>query len=80
MWSVVPEDWVCPGVAVVVQRVLRQVKNGSLIVLHDGYSGGSEVAETADRLIERLLQQQYQFVTIDRLWRERGWYDGIISN
>lgn len=33
MWSVVPEDWVHPGVNVVVNRVIKQVKNGSLIVL-----------------------------------------------
>ena len=34
MWSVVPEDWVLPGVNVVVNRVMKQVKNGSLIVTH----------------------------------------------
>ncbi|MBK1988145.1 polysaccharide deacetylase family protein [Sphaerospermopsis aphanizomenoides BCCUSP55] len=68
MWSVVPEDWVRPGVSVVVQRVLRQVKGGSLIVLHDGFFGGQDVAETMQILIPQLLQQGYEFVTVDRLW------------
>ena len=68
MWSVVPEDWVLPGVNVVVNRVMKQVKNGSLIVLHDGYSGGKDVAETINILIPKLLQQGYEFVTIDSLW------------
>jgi len=45
MWSVVPEDWVRPGVSVVVQRVLQQVQNGSLIVLHDGACGGQDVQQ-----------------------------------
>jgi peptidoglycan/xylan/chitin deacetylase (PgdA/CDA1 family) len=70
MWSVVPEDWERPGVSVVVQRVLRQVQNGSLIVLHDGYCGGQDVAETTARLIPQLLQQGYHFVTIDQLWQQ----------
>lgn len=68
MWSVVPEDWVRPGVTTVVQRVLQQVRNGSVIVLHDGYHGGADVAETADQLISALLKQGYHFVTVDQLW------------
>lgn len=70
MWSVVPEDWERPGVDVVVHRVLRQVQNGSLIVLHDGYYGGQDVAETTAQLIPQLLQQGYHFVTIDQLWQQ----------
>ncbi|MBE9179448.1 polysaccharide deacetylase family protein [Oculatella sp. LEGE 06141] len=71
MWSVVPEDWLRPGVAVTVQRVLAQTQNGSLIVLHDGYYGGQDVAAIADQLIPRLLQQGYQFVTVDQLWQQK---------
>ena len=67
MWSVVPEDWERPGVYVVMQRVLQQVQNGSLIVLHDGYCGGQDVAQTTAQLIPQLLQQDYHFVTIDQL-------------
>lgn len=68
MWSVVPEDWVRPGIEVVRQRVLNQTQNGSLIVLHDGYSGGEDVAATIDRLIPELLARGHQFVTVDQLW------------
>jgi peptidoglycan/xylan/chitin deacetylase (PgdA/CDA1 family) len=69
MWSVVPEDWVRPGVSVVVQRVIQQVRPGSLIVLHDGYFGGEDVAATAAELIPRLLDQGYQFVSVNQLWQ-----------
>jgi peptidoglycan/xylan/chitin deacetylase (PgdA/CDA1 family) len=68
-WSVVPEDWVSPGVITVVQRVLKQVQNGSIIVLHDGFYGGQDVAATAQILIPQLLEQGYNFVTIDTLWK-----------
>lgn len=68
MWSVVPEDWVRPGIDKVNQRVLKQVKNGAIIVLHDGYFGGQDVAKTVDILIPKLLERGYKFVTISELW------------
>jgi peptidoglycan/xylan/chitin deacetylase (PgdA/CDA1 family) len=67
MWSVVVEDWWRPGVSVVVDRILRQVQNGSHIVLHDGWHGGEDVAAIAEELIPQLLRAGYDFVTIDRL-------------
>jgi peptidoglycan/xylan/chitin deacetylase (PgdA/CDA1 family) len=70
MWSVVPEDWVRPGISVVSQRIIRQVHNGSLIVLHDGYYGGQDVAQTTAEIIPKLIEQGYHFVTIDRLWEK----------
>ena len=69
MWSVVPEDWVRPGIPKVVERVMKDLRNGSLIVLHDGYYGGQDVAETAQIIIPKLLEQGYSFVTIDTLWK-----------
>lgn len=71
MWSVVPEDWVRPGVATVVQRVLDQVQNGSVIVLHDGYCGGEDVTDTVAELVPRLLDRGFQFVTVDQLWQQQ---------
>lgn len=69
MWSVVPEDWVRPGVSVVVQRLRQQVQPGSLIVLHDGYCGGEDVAATAAEVIPWLLEQGYEFVSVDQFWQ-----------
>lgn len=71
MWSVVPEDWVRPGVKVVVQRVLEQVQNGSTIVLHDGACGGQDVAEITQILLPQLLQRGYKFVNVDKFWHSR---------
>ncbi len=68
MWSIIPEDWARPGSSIVVQRVLNQVQNGSIIVLHDGAGGGEDVAETVDRLVPELLQKGYHFSTIDQVW------------
>lgn len=69
-WSVVPEDWVEPGVEVVVNRILQQIDNGSIIVLHEGIWGGAAVAKICDRLLPLVLKQGYRFVTIDELWQK----------
>lgn len=70
MWSVVPEDWVRPGIPVVVNRVMQQVGNGSIIVLHDGYCGGEDVAQSAAIIIPMLLNRGYKFLTIDQIWQQ----------
>lgn len=69
MWSVVPEDWVRPGIAIAARRVEQQTQNGSLIVLHDGYHGGADAAATVRQIVPTLLNRGYQFVTIDQLWQ-----------
>jgi peptidoglycan/xylan/chitin deacetylase (PgdA/CDA1 family) len=71
MWSVVPEDWVRPGISKVVRRVIQQTRNGSVIVLHDGNYGGDDVAETTRHLIPWLLENNYRFATVDHLWQSR---------
>lgn len=62
MWSVVPEDWLIPPVSVVVERVLAQVRPGSLIVLHDGVQGGAQVVEVTRQLIPTLKKRGFEFV------------------
>ncbi|MGB3510665.1 MAG: polysaccharide deacetylase family protein [Microcoleaceae cyanobacterium] len=68
MWSVVPEDWVRPGISVVVNRVIQQTHNGSIIVLHDGYYGGQDVAKTVAEIIPILLNKDYQFISVEQMW------------
>jgi peptidoglycan/xylan/chitin deacetylase (PgdA/CDA1 family) len=72
MWSAVPEDWVSPGIEVVQRRVRQQTQNGAIIVLHDGPSGGADVAANTAACLPDLLAQGYEFVTIDQLWRARA--------
>jgi peptidoglycan/xylan/chitin deacetylase (PgdA/CDA1 family) len=67
MWSVVPEDWVKPGVSLVKNRVLQQTRNGSIIVLHDGYHGGEDVAASVAEILPKLIEKGYKFITIDAL-------------
>ncbi|MCL2933153.1 MAG: polysaccharide deacetylase family protein [Trichodesmium sp. MAG_R03] len=71
MWTVVPVDWVRPGISVVVNRVVQQTSNGSIIVLHDGCDGGQDVAQSVAEIIPILLEKNYQFITIDKMWSRK---------
>lgn len=71
-WSVMSRDWTNPGVEVIVDRTVKKVKNGSIILLHDGDGIASKASriqsvEATRRIIQALMAQGYQFVTVDEI-------------
>lgn len=71
-WSIMSRDWTNPGVEVIVDRTLAKVKNGSIILLHDGDGISSKASriqsvEATRRIIQTLSAQGYQFVTVDEI-------------
>lgn len=44
IWNVDPQDWSRPGTMTIVQRVLSQVRPGSIILMHDGPAARQETA------------------------------------
>jgi len=71
-WSVMSRDWTNPGVDVIVERTVKRVKNGSIILLHDGDGITSQASriqsvEAARRIIQILSEQGYTFVTVDEI-------------
>jgi len=82
MWSVpLPKDWEQPAPQVVADRVVPYVRDGSIIVLHDGNRGivcapARPPSATCDRhveieatrlIVERLRREGYRFVTVPEL-------------
>ena len=63
-WTVDPRDWDVKNTDVIVKRVLNDVKDGSIILLHDVYDTS---VEAAFQIIDELKAQGYTFVTVDRL-------------
>jgi peptidoglycan/xylan/chitin deacetylase (PgdA/CDA1 family) len=65
-------DWVSPGVDAIVDRTVSKVKNGSVILLHDGdgvaqLASRAQTVEAARRIIPALIAQGYTFVTVDEI-------------
>ena len=68
-WSVDPRDWESRNKDAIVSSVLEQVKNGSIILLHDIYPSS---VEAALEIIDRLHAEDYRFVTVEELLRLSG--------
>jgi peptidoglycan/xylan/chitin deacetylase (PgdA/CDA1 family) len=83
MWSVpLPNDWEQPGDRTITRRVVPKVRDGSIIVLHDGNRGrlcsprgpfkahecdrSQEIAATRE-IVDALHARGFRFVTIPQL-------------
>ena len=67
-WSVDPRDWATHDTAAVERSVLKNVKDGDIVLLHD--MSASSVQAALD-IIDVLLEQEYEIVTVSRLARLR---------
>ncbi|WP_371361668.1 Peptidoglycan-N-acetylglucosamine deacetylase [Sporomusa rhizae] len=66
LWSIDPRDWSCPPKEQVVKRVLKDVKPGSIVLLHDGQYP-LPTPEALATIIDNLREQGYTFVTVSEL-------------
>jgi len=64
VWTVDSRDWTRPGTTAIVQRVLKNVHSGSVILMHDG--GGNRVQTVAALpiILKSLKAQGYGFRTV----------------
>jgi peptidoglycan/xylan/chitin deacetylase (PgdA/CDA1 family) len=72
MWNVTGYDWNAPPAAVIEKKVVRQMRGGDVVLLHDGghRAMGADRAQTVmatDNLIRRCKDQGYEFVTVEEM-------------
>jgi peptidoglycan/xylan/chitin deacetylase (PgdA/CDA1 family) len=72
LWNADPRDWALPGVDVIVDRILSQVRNGTIILLHDGGGNRSQTVAALPMIITALEQRGYRFVTVQQLVDDLG--------
>lgn len=53
------------------ERIINQVKDGTIILLHD-FAGNHYTVEALDIIIPKLKEQGYEFVTLERLFMENN--------
>ena len=66
-WDVDPSDWSRPGAAVIARRVLRAVRPGSIVIMHDGGGDRSETVQALGTIVPVLLGRGYHLVTVPQL-------------
>jgi peptidoglycan/xylan/chitin deacetylase (PgdA/CDA1 family) len=60
-WTVDPKDYLKPSAKTIITRVMKSVKPGGIILLHDG-GDPHHTLEALDALIKKLKAQGYTFV------------------
>jgi peptidoglycan-N-acetylglucosamine deacetylase len=76
MWNVTGYDWNAPPAAVIEQKIIRQIRGGDVILLHDGGhrqmgADRSQTVVATDLLLARFKADGYEMVTIPQMMGER---------
>ncbi|WP_227764350.1 polysaccharide deacetylase family protein [Zhaonella formicivorans] len=61
LWSVDPKDWRNPGAAAITARILKDVKPGDIIVMHENRK---QTLEALPQIIEGIRSMGYDFGTV----------------
>jgi peptidoglycan/xylan/chitin deacetylase (PgdA/CDA1 family) len=74
VWDVDPSDYARPGTAAIVARVLAGVRNGSIVLMHDGGGPRGQTLAALPRIIDALRARGYRFLTVPELLGYRSLY------
>ncbi|WP_253298091.1 polysaccharide deacetylase family protein [Paenibacillus sp. MSJ-34] len=66
-WHQDTKDWRSPGVNQIVNKVLRNARNGDIILFHDHVEGKSNTVEALKIILPALKKRGYSFVTVSEL-------------
>ena len=67
MWSVDTRDWAHTPIGDICKNVMDNVKDGSIILMHDFIGKNSPTPAVLRRIIPMLQESGYEFVTVSRL-------------
>lgn len=65
--SIDPLDWQAPKPQVILNRILSNLSNGNVVLLHDGGGDRNSTLAILPQLIKELKQKGYAFVTVNQL-------------
>lgn len=69
LWSYHQEtkDYALPGAQVIADHIIRNARNGDIVLLHDGGGDRSQTILALKSILPALKQQGFQFVTVSEL-------------
>jgi len=66
-WHQDTRDWDKPGVRKIVDKVIRNARNGDIVLFHDHVQGKSQTIEALGIILPELRARGYRFVTVSEL-------------
>jgi peptidoglycan/xylan/chitin deacetylase (PgdA/CDA1 family) len=70
LWSVDTQDYVDPGVRVVVKRALEGAHPGAIMLMHDGGGNRSQTVAAIPIIVRALRRRHYRLVTVTQLLKD----------
>ncbi|WP_160724417.1 polysaccharide deacetylase family protein [Bacillus sp. USDA818B3_A] len=61
------QDWDQPGMEHILSASRNSVKNGSILIFHDGYGDRSQTIQAVQALVSELKSEGYQLLTVSEL-------------
>jgi len=68
-WDIDTKDWRRPSTASIVNKVLKNARDGAVVLMHDGGGDRSHTIEALPIILRALKAEGYTFVNIDQLRR-----------
>lgn len=66
LWTVDAEDWEQPGSDEIVRRIHHSVKDGSVVLLHDGRGDRTATVEAVPGVVAAIRRMGFTFVSLDQ--------------
>ncbi len=67
LWTVDTRDWAGVSADEIERTVMKNVREGAILLFHDYTSGKSHTVEALRRIIPSLIEKGYSFVTVSEL-------------
>lgn len=67
LWNIDTRDWAHSSVNSIINNVLSNTKSGSIVLFHDYIYKNSPTVEALEKIIPKLKEQGYTFVTVGEL-------------
>jgi len=66
-WHQDTKDWSSPGTRRIVDRVLKNVRNGDIVLFHDHVEGSMQTVQALETILPELRRRGYRMVTVSEL-------------
>ena len=66
-WHQDTEDWKNPGVNTIVSKVLNGMRQGDVVLFHDGGGNRQQTVQALEKILPELQKQGYKFITISEM-------------
>ncbi|MGG1267143.1 polysaccharide deacetylase family protein [Brevibacillus laterosporus] len=73
-WHQDTKDWTNPGVQKIVNKVLRNVRNGDIILFHDHGGNRQQTVDALKIILPELKKRGYEMITVSELISIRNQY------